>query len=180
MARELESLIGSDLVAPTLQSTPPPPQSSPPPRPRSSPVLSEREYPLLFGVGLLLALPTIFKLLLPVFQKLMPSSRDVPFPLSPLPSVTEVRPLLPPFLSSPKIHSPLRSPPDTLEVLPHVLFGALFSGLVYPVAAASLLFCWVVGRVLFTYGYSTGTPSKRYSYGGHLVSSAGDAFSRRW
>ncbi|KAL7413089.1 membrane-associated proteins in eicosanoid and glutathione metabolism [Mrakia frigida] len=60
---------------------------------------------------------------------------------------------------------------NTLEVLPHMLFASLFSGLAYPITAAALLATWVVGRVLFTYGYVTGNPAARYHYGGmfHII-----------
>jgi hypothetical protein len=48
-----------------------------------------------------------------------------------------------------------------------MLFGAVFGGLQYPVVAASFMATWVLGRVLYTYGYVSGA-SRRYAYGGQL------------
>ena len=45
---------------------------------------------------------------------------------------------------------------STLETLPQTLFCLLLSGLRFPTVAAGLGAAWVVGRVLYTQGYSTG------------------------
>lgn len=52
-----------------------------------------------------------------------------------------------------------------------MLFGILFNGLAFPRASAVLGAAWVAGRFLYTYGYVTGKPEARYSYGGllHLI-----------
>lgn len=47
-----------------------------------------------------------------------------------------------------------------------MLFGLLFNGLAYPKLSAAFGASWVVGRFLYTYGYVTGRPEARYSYGG--------------
>ncbi|KAI5121143.1 hypothetical protein M0805_007141 [Coniferiporia weirii] len=57
-----------------------------------------------------------------------------------------------------------RAHQNTLESTPHVLLAVLVTGLKYPLVAAGLGGTWVVGRVLYTIGYSTGDPGKR-SYG---------------
>ncbi|TIB31926.1 hypothetical protein E3P84_02739 [Wallemia ichthyophaga] len=51
---------------------------------------------------------------------------------------------------------------NTLESVPYVLFGILFSGLFFPRLAASLGAVWTFGRVIYTMGYTTGDPSKRF------------------
>ncbi|GHJ87141.1 hypothetical protein NliqN6_3543 [Naganishia liquefaciens] len=59
-----------------------------------------------------------------------------------------------------------RAHANTLESVPTFLFGLLFSGLYYPRAAATLGAFWLVGRFLYTLGYSTGLPERRNTSGG--------------
>jgi len=54
-----------------------------------------------------------------------------------------------------------RAHQNTLEVLPQTLLYIFFSGITYPTTAASLGAAWIVGRVLYTIGYSSGDPRKR-------------------
>ncbi|RPD65141.1 membrane-associated proteins in eicosanoid and glutathione metabolism [Lentinus tigrinus ALCF2SS1-7] len=58
-----------------------------------------------------------------------------------------------------------RAHQNTLEVLPVVLTGTLVSGLKYPIAAATLGGMWILSRVIYTIGYSTGDPKKRNMLG---------------
>ncbi|CED82387.1 GST, gst [Phaffia rhodozyma] len=67
-----------------------------------------------------------------------------------------------------KFNCAQRAHGNTLEILPHMLFGILFNGLFFPKISAALGACWVIGRILFTYGYVTGNPMARYHYGGQL------------
>lgn len=60
---------------------------------------------------------------------------------------------------------------NTLENLPTFLFTVLFAGLKHPKTATVLGASWVLGRVLYTIGYSSGDPSKRIS--GAIPSSLG-------
>lgn len=50
---------------------------------------------------------------------------------------------------------------NTTESASYFLFTLLWSGLKYPQTAAALGFAWVIGRVFYTLGYSTGQPEKR-------------------
>jgi len=61
-----------------------------------------------------------------------------------------------------KFNCAQRAHQNTLENFPQTLFFLVFAGLKYPIPAASLGGLWVVGRVLYTLGYSTGDPKKRY------------------
>lgn len=54
-----------------------------------------------------------------------------------------------------------RAHANTLESLPYFLFALLHVGVVLPRTAATLGATWIVGRVLYTVGYSTGNPAKR-------------------
>ncbi|CDZ98622.1 GST, gst [Phaffia rhodozyma] len=56
-----------------------------------------------------------------------------------------------------------RAQANTMENFPHMIFGILFNGLEYPLLSASLGAIWVLGRVLYTYGYHTGDPEARSS-----------------
>ncbi|KZT62847.1 membrane-associated proteins in eicosanoid and glutathione metabolism [Calocera cornea HHB12733] len=73
-------------------------------------------------------------------------------------------------LAAMKFNCAQRAHANTLEVLPHILTGTLLSGLYYPIPAAALCATWVVGRVLYTIGYSSGIPSQRNKSGGWLSS----------
>ncbi|KAF8588480.1 membrane-associated proteins in eicosanoid and glutathione metabolism [Ramaria rubella] len=54
-----------------------------------------------------------------------------------------------------------RAHQNTLEVLPFTLFSLLVSGLKYPTVATGFGVVWLLGRVLYTSGYTTGDPKKR-------------------
>ncbi|KAI0639979.1 membrane-associated proteins in eicosanoid and glutathione metabolism [Trametes polyzona] len=54
-----------------------------------------------------------------------------------------------------------RAHQNTLELWPIVVGGTLIAGLRYPVVAASLCGTWVLSRIIYTIGYSTGDPKKR-------------------
>eukprot|EP00890_Picochlorum_soloecismus_P006587 jgi/Picsp_1/753/NSC_04242-R1_microsomal glutathione s-transferase 3 len=54
-----------------------------------------------------------------------------------------------------------RSHQNTLEYLPNVLALQALMGLQFPVAAAGLGVGWVVARILYSLGYSTGDPGRR-------------------
>ncbi|EJC99659.1 membrane-associated proteins in eicosanoid and glutathione metabolism [Fomitiporia mediterranea MF3/22] len=53
-----------------------------------------------------------------------------------------------------------RAHQNTLESVPHVILSVLVTGLKYPHLAAALGGAWVIGKVLYTIGYSTGDPNK--------------------
>lgn len=50
---------------------------------------------------------------------------------------------------------------NTLESIPLILISTLITGLKYPYIAATMSFFWVLTRVAFTIGYSSGVPNKR-------------------
>ncbi|KAI8072718.1 hypothetical protein BC940DRAFT_291419 [Gongronella butleri] len=54
-----------------------------------------------------------------------------------------------------------RAQQNTLEMWPIVTTLALVSGLTHPVLAASAHCVWLLGRVVFVAGYTTGKPQKR-------------------
>jgi len=54
-----------------------------------------------------------------------------------------------------------RSHANTLEYLPQIIAAILFSGIRHAIAAAALGTGWVIGRVFYTIGYTSGDPSKR-------------------
>lgn len=66
-----------------------------------------------------------------------------------------------------------RAHANTLETLPITLATTAIAGLRYPVLAASLCGAWVMGRVLYTIGYSSGDPKQRYAYRNMLFSTVG-------
>lgn len=59
-----------------------------------------------------------------------------------------------------------RAHANTLEAVPTFLFALLYSGLYHPRLSAIFGSIWLVGRFLYTMGYTSGTPSKRNSSGG--------------
>ncbi|KAG2052070.1 membrane-associated proteins in eicosanoid and glutathione metabolism [Suillus hirtellus] len=50
---------------------------------------------------------------------------------------------------------------NTLEIIPLILISTLITGLKYPHFAAATSFFWVLTRIVYTIGYSTGVPEKR-------------------
>ncbi|KAL5533961.1 hypothetical protein ACEPAG_421 [Sanghuangporus baumii] len=60
-----------------------------------------------------------------------------------------------------KFNCAQRAHQNTLEHAPYVLYSLLVTGLKYPYLGAALGTSWVLGRVLYTLGYSTGDPEKR-------------------
>ncbi|KAG0244373.1 hypothetical protein B0O80DRAFT_275423 [Mortierella sp. GBAus27b] len=58
---------------------------------------------------------------------------------------------------------------NTLEGFAAYLLVLMFAGLKYPIPAAALGGVWILGRVLYFIGYTTGDPTKRH-YGafGHI------------
>ncbi|EIW73256.1 hypothetical protein M231_03646 [Tremella mesenterica] len=62
-----------------------------------------------------------------------------------------------------------RSHQNTLEQAPFVLAVQIFLGLFKPVFTTSLVFVWVLSRIVYTLGYSTGVPKRRNG----IISEAG-------
>ncbi|TDL29234.1 membrane-associated proteins in eicosanoid and glutathione metabolism [Rickenella mellea] len=62
-----------------------------------------------------------------------------------------------------------RAQQNTVENIPHFLFGLLVTGLRYPTVAAALGFAYSFGRIMYTLGYASGNPDKRFSKGGYLA-----------
>lgn len=61
---------------------------------------------------------------------------------------------------------------NTLEALPYFLFALLFAGIDRPLVASGFGALWLVGRIVYTLGYSTGDAKKRmYGYVEQNVSS---------
>ncbi|KAL5494973.1 hypothetical protein ACEPAI_435 [Sanghuangporus weigelae] len=67
-----------------------------------------------------------------------------------------------------KFNCAQRAHQNTLEHTPYVLYSLLVSGLKYPYLSVALGTSWVVGRFLYTLGYSSGDPRKRNQPGGLL------------
>ncbi|KAF6263405.1 hypothetical protein COO60DRAFT_1491029 [Scenedesmus sp. NREL 46B-D3] len=54
-----------------------------------------------------------------------------------------------------------RAHQNTLETLPALLAMECLLGLQHPLYAAALGMIWNIGRIIYTFGYSTGDPNKR-------------------
>ncbi|TDL29232.1 membrane-associated proteins in eicosanoid and glutathione metabolism [Rickenella mellea] len=67
-----------------------------------------------------------------------------------------------------KFNCAQRAHQNTIETLPHVLFGLLVTGIRYPTTAAVLGLIYSFGRIMYTLGYSSGIPKRRFSKGGIL------------
>ncbi|KAL4254140.1 Membrane associated eicosanoid/glutathione metabolism-like domain superfamily protein [Abortiporus biennis] len=57
-----------------------------------------------------------------------------------------------------------RAHQNTFEISPMVIVSTAIAATRYPVFAAAACSIWVVSRVMYTIGYSTGEPSKRNWY----------------
>ncbi|KAI0639978.1 membrane-associated proteins in eicosanoid and glutathione metabolism [Trametes polyzona] len=64
-----------------------------------------------------------------------------------------------------------RAHQNTLEVVPIVIGSTLIAGLTYPIAAASLCGSWLLSRIVYSIGYSTGDPKKRNIGGAAVIGS---------
>lgn len=81
-------------------------------------------------------------------------------------------PLFPPFLLP---AYPSRST-DTLESLPQLLFGALWSGLQFPRAVSCLVTIWVVGRILLSVPSPPRFPSFLGLFADEILSTSGEQY----
>lgn len=54
-----------------------------------------------------------------------------------------------------------RSHQNTLETLPLALMCQALMGLKFPIVASVMGFLWVIGRIIYANGYSSGDPAKR-------------------
>lgn len=63
-----------------------------------------------------------------------------------------------------KFNCAQRAHANLLENMPQTIAFMLFAGLEYPTATTALGLGWVLGRILFAYGYVKS--NKRYAYGG--------------
>ncbi|KAF8923360.1 hypothetical protein EDD21DRAFT_374248 [Dissophora ornata] len=50
---------------------------------------------------------------------------------------------------------------NTLETFTSYMTALLIAGLQYPIAAPALGLLWIVGRIGYSYGYTSGDPAKR-------------------
>ncbi|KAF9527740.1 hypothetical protein CPB83DRAFT_855545 [Crepidotus variabilis] len=78
-------------------------------------------------------------------------------------------------LAALKFNCAQRAHMNTLETLPVIWVFTLVTAAKYPHLAASALFTFVIGRIFYTRGYSTGDPTKRSGSFSRLytISSAG-------
>lgn len=64
-------------------------------------------------------------------------------------------------INAKKFNCAVRAHANTTENMPNVLTALLVSGIKLPVVSAALGAVWVVSRVIYAQGYSTGEPAKR-------------------
>lgn len=65
-----------------------------------------------------------------------------------------------------KFNCAQRAHANLLENMPQTMAGILFSGLFYPRAAPALALVWLLSRILYAYGYITGS---KPNGGGRLI-----------
>lgn len=71
-----------------------------------------------------------------------------------------------------EFNSTQRAHQNTLESYSFVMLNMCVNGLVYPVTSACMGGIWVVGRIVYGYGYTSGGPDGRMA--GALLSHLGD------
>ncbi|KAF8521839.1 hypothetical protein JB92DRAFT_1766108 [Gautieria morchelliformis] len=69
---------------------------------------------------------------------------------------------------------------NTMEFIPKILFTLVVGGLKYPTVAASFGAVWLIGRIVYTLGYSTGDPGKRYRGRFNQLGYAGLMLTASW
>ncbi|TDL21353.1 membrane-associated proteins in eicosanoid and glutathione metabolism [Rickenella mellea] len=81
-----------------------------------------------------------------------------------------------------KFNCAQRAHQNTIEHIAHFLLGIFVTGVRYPTVAAVLGFSFSLGRVMYTLGYSSGTPDNRFKNGGvvALVSNSCIVLASLW
>ncbi|KAH7103133.1 microsomal glutathione S-transferase 3, partial [Auriculariales sp. MPI-PUGE-AT-0066] len=69
---------------------------------------------------------------------------------------------------------------NTLEHASEVAMAILITGLKHPKIAVGIGMCNVVGRIIYTLGYSTGDPKKRNRGALHYFATIGSALTATW
>lgn len=73
-----------------------------------------------------------------------------------------------------------RAHANTLEHAPVIILGVLVTGLRYPLLACALGAAQLLGRVVYTIGYSTGDPKKRMRGNFHYIGTLGLLLGSTW